>query len=199
MAGRKQVLVAVLHPLDRGAEPACQPGHDDLLRVHVGLLTEPTADVWNGHSYLLTSQAQDLSRDPREDVRDLGRAPDTDPALVRRSESTPGLDRGGAVAGVAEAAFDHGRRLRERLLDRTRLADALKQQVAFPVVQKDPRVGVEWIGDRGQRLELEPNRLQRVLGVVPGTGHRYGDWLADEPHPLRRAQRAGRAERQHRL
>ena len=62
VAGGQQVLAAILDPLDGPAQLARQPGHDDLLRVHVRLLAEAAADVGAAHPAGLERKLEQLRR-----------------------------------------------------------------------------------------------------------------------------------------
>ena len=193
MGGVEDVLVAVLHPAHRPADPAGEPGDYQVFRVDMPLAAEPAADIGRQHPDLLLRHAEregELLPDP---VNDLGRRPDGErvrPPVVLGGHA-PAFERHRGVTVVPDAPPDAVRRGRHRGGDVALLDVELGDRVGAEIGMDDRRVrrGCRFgIDDRRQRLEPGIDRLDGVLGRVAAVGADHGEGLAHIAHPVARHQ-----------
>ena len=181
-AGGHQVLGAVLDPLDRHA------GHDragdraHVARVDRHLVAEAAADVLAADPDHVLGEARDVRVDRAVGVRRLVAVVDVELAGLRVEvgDDAARLERRRVAARVDDVARDDGVGLGEGAVG-GRLVAGLpgraREVVALAglVVADQRRVGVErlaGVDDRRQRLVLDVDQLQRVVGrVLVGRDH----------------------------
>ncbi len=94
VVGRLKVFRPGLDPFHRAGRHPRDPGHQDLLRVDLRLDAKASTDVGGYDPDLPRFEGQGLADRIRDEMRDLGRAPDDDAARAvgRRHHAAP-LDR----------------------------------------------------------------------------------------------------------
>ena len=100
-------LAAALGPLDRSAEPLRDDQREDLLRVHVELAAEATADVRRDHPDLLLRDAGDQGQHDPQDVRDLRRRVQVNSSAAAIGATTTPAARSGSAAAAAGGTDAH--------------------------------------------------------------------------------------------
>lgn len=108
MGRTEHVLLAILDPFDRAAQPSGKPGCDDLLRINMSLDPEAAADI-RRHAAHARFRHPELPRDlAAHPVDDLGRGPDRHevPAGVVFRQNAPALHRRSENAVIVEAPAD---------------------------------------------------------------------------------------------
>src|SRR5215208_5385018 len=199
-AGANQILRARLHPLDGPAEHERGDGRAHVAGIDGHLVTEPAADVGGDYPDLLLREACDYGRERPVGVRRLGGHPERHllcahvvvrygPARLHRRRVDAGVDHlllYGDV-GLLEGAL---RRLPVPVIP---LEDHVVRLLGL-VVPDDRGIRIE--GPRGldddrERLVVDLDQLERVLGRVPIVGYDEGDLLALEAHLVGGEDRLG--------
>ena len=185
VGGALEVLAPGLDPLEGAAEPLGDEGDEEVLRVDRALGAEAAADVGRRHPDPVGRFAQRLGEDALEPVRDLRRAPDGEAAArVGNGEHAPRLERHPRAALDADPpAHDHGRG-GEGALDVADRDPELDRHVVAEIGVDHGRRSREAaldVGDGGERLPVDLDKVARVLGEVAVRGHDDRDGLADVP------------------
>ena len=183
---RRQVsLGTLLRPLDRAAELAGERDHDHVLRVHVELGAEATADVRRDHADLRLGNAEDERVGRAHDVRSLRGGRDRHVAGgAHLAERGARLHRRRDQPLLAVVLLDRHGRVREDLV---RVAGDQRPRVrlvAGRVVVNGRRTAGDRQFDVGhvrQRLVVDLDELGCVLRLNACLGHDDRDAVAGEP------------------
>ena len=189
-AGGNEVLGAVLDPLDRHA------GHDragdraDVAGIHRNLVAEAAADVVALDADHVLGQPRDVRIDGAVRMRRLIAVVDVELAGlgIEVGDDAARLERRRMAARIDDVAFDNGVGLRERAVGGGLVAGfpgRAGEVVALArlVVADQRRVRVErfaGVDDRGQRLVLDVDQLERVVRRVLVRRDHERDFLALE-------------------
>ncbi len=184
----EEVLGTVLDPFDRLLEPEGEPGDQHLLGIeHHDLGAEAAADEGRHEPHLVLGEPEHGREAVAHRDRRLGRVPDRqllDPCVPLRHDATV-LDRRRGAAVVGEAAADHHVGLRPRRLVVPLLLGHIRCDIRAHVLvhQRHPGLqGLLELHHGRQRLVVDVDVLQRVLGHVAGHGHDQCHRLADMAH-----------------
>ncbi len=185
-----QVLLPVLGPAHRAAQPQRGGGHGHLLPADHALEAEPSADVRGDHPDLPLRQAERL-RDPGPDlVRDLGGDVHDQlvVAVVPLGQAGASLQRQRGDPRAGERGAHGQRRLGEDGGEPVVVEhQQVDQAVALGLLVQPGRgrgFGLLDAGHRGQRSPVHLDQLDRVLGPVGIVGDHHRHRLADEPDRL---------------
>ena len=185
LRGSEEVLLPILGPLDGAAELHGGPRHQHLLRVvHHDLRAEPAPDERRDDADLRFEEPEQLGQPVPDRYGRLRGVPYRQlfRAGVPLRRHGPVLDSGGRSAVVPEAALDHrvsallGARVVTLSLDR--MGRDVRGQVLVHSRCSFRERGLE-VDDRGERLRLHHDVVQRVLGQVAALRHDHGHRLAD--------------------
>ncbi len=115
MAGAQHVLVAVLDPFHRPAEPARQIGDQQIFRIDVALDAKAAADVERDAADFCLGQPQHAGRLALEPMHDLGGGPDRHRigARIVQADDTAAFHRQCDVAVMVETPLQPARRALE--------------------------------------------------------------------------------------
>jgi hypothetical protein len=119
VVGGHEVLLAILGPLHRAPDQACQVRHQEVLRVELAPHAEAAPRVGLFHADPAQGHIQQLREHPAVEVGHLGRPPD-DEAITARivvGNEAPGLQGHPGVATYLDVDLDDVRRGVERRLD----------------------------------------------------------------------------------
>ena len=193
VVGGREVVDPVLHVLDRAAGRArqCRGDHGDL--VEKKLAAEAAAGERRHDVELVRGDAQRDREQPTDIV--VHRAVDVDRELagaaIEGHDRAAGLERLGARAWPAQLAPDHDVGAGKVLVERAERELAVHGDVGRPALGMEH--GIAGRGDRGfgvdhgrQRLVLDLDQLERVLGDVAALGGDDRDRLADVAHAVQR-------------
>ena len=187
VVGGDQVLAAVLDPFHRAVEPARRERDQEVLRIEFAAHAEAAADVGLDHGDGGLVEAHLLRQDAAVVERHLGDAGDRHVAF-------------GRVPFGEQAARLHGHRGEALHLEALAAGVGRVPErcvgVAFDGRQRDdldcgrwprtarllPVAGRGAVCDRRQRLDVERDQFERVLGQRLGVGDDDGDRLADVAH-----------------
>ena len=164
---RHVVLGALLGPLHRAAEPACERDGERLLGVDVELRAEAAADVGGDHADLRLGDAEHELQREAQDVRHLRRRPERD--LAGRAdlrEHATRLDRVRDQPRLEVAPRDDDVGRVDRRLDVVGLELPDVALVRPEVLVHERRAVLERlldVGDRRERLVVDLDELGRVL------------------------------------
>jgi hypothetical protein len=182
MRGCGVVLAPRLHPLDRPTDLLGQGGHEHVLVVEVDLRAEAAADVERDAAHLrLRDPEYECRHQQAHDVRVLRGHPDRVLARRRlvRGRSAANLYRGRDQPLVDEPLLHDDLRFGQRLVGRLCVTDRpVHRDVAGCVlVQLDRTFGgcLLDVDDDVERLPVDVDQLERVLGRVLALGHDCGD------------------------
>ena len=181
-AGRRQVLGAVLDPLDRHAGDDRAGDRAHVAGVDRHLVAEAAADVRAADADHVLGEPRDVRVDRAVRVRRLVAVPDVELAGLRVEvgDDAARLERRRVAARVDDVARDDGVGLGERAVGRRLVAGLpgrAREVVALAglVVADQRRVGVERLArvdDRRQRVVLDVDQRERVVGrVLVGRDH----------------------------
>ena len=193
---REKRLRALLHPLDRHAQPSGDRGRHELLRGAARLAAEAAADLRRDGAHLVLAHIVHRGDERAQQVRGLGGRPDGDRVLARLvvGHGAARLERRRREPLVDHALRDHHLGVREGLVD-GRVVDlavrpdagAHRQRREHQVVRK---VGVQQgrlaghrrfgIDHDRQRLVVDRDGVGRVPREVAVAGHHDRYRLADE-------------------
>ncbi len=206
-AGRDQVAGAILDPLDRPADQQRRGRGDDVARVDRDLVAEAAADVRRHDPDLVLGQPGDDGEQRAMHVRRLGGHVDRGLAgrRVDVRDAAAALERRGVGARVERLEGDDPVGVRERLVCRLLVArlpvvDGIAL-LPFLLVADDGGVGRQGLlraRDGRERLVVDVDQLEGVLGDVRALRDHGGHFLALEAHLVRREHGLGVAgERRH--
>ncbi len=188
LGGGDEVLRAVLDPLDRPLELEGDPGDEHLFRIeHHDLGAEAAADERGHQPHLVLGEAEHGGEAVAHGDGSLGGVPDREllgPRVPLRDHA-PVLDRRRGPAVVVEAAPDHHVGLGPGGLVIPLLLGDVGREVRADVLMDERGAGLQrllHVHHRRQRLVVDLDVRQRVLGHVAGDGHDHGDGLAELPH-----------------
>jgi len=185
----EQRLRAGLGVLHRLAQASPDQHGDDLLRGHLQLAAEATADVRCDHPDLVLGDAQRHGHHGAHDVRHLGGRPQRELLAGGVTHHRAGLHEGGNQPLLAEAALDGDFRGRDRVLYAA--AGAGFRGVEHPEgALVGPQIRVHQIGTvgqgglhvqhGGQLVVVDLDAVQRVGRLVGGTSGNHRDDLPRE-------------------
>ncbi len=182
-AGRK-VLHAIAGPFDRAPEMPRGGADENLLGVERALAAEAAADVGCHHAQPVARQVERLGQRIAHDAGNLRRGVEREGVAARLvfGEARARLDRDRGLAAHPEAGFDPHRRRLHHGVDVAALELAGDQHVGarLLVQERRPRErGLRRIDDGRQRLEIDGDELERVLGEVAAFRHHAHHRLAD--------------------
>ena len=199
---RHEMLAPVLDPLDRPAEQAGGERNEEILGRELAANPEAAADI-------VLDQFDGVRVDPEQRggpgadrERHLGRPPYRQPVagFVPLGDDSARLQRNPAMAVHRETLAAHvfgGREGARRIAAPGNVGDGLA--VAVLEQRYVGRLRLASVGDRRQRLDVEFDQGERVLGDGRAVGDHQGDGLADEAHLGLGDDRLGkRLERRHR-
>ncbi len=186
MVGREQIFAAILDPFHRATGETRRERHEEIFRIEFAARTEAAADVELQHAHRQFRQVHHLRQHPPIGERHLGRATNDHLLLVcvPFGEQAARLHRHGRMALDAEMlAAGIGRVLERRFGVAAHGrhgvgdigADLLEQQ--HVVLAR--RVAIR---HRRQRLDIDHDRFERILGNRRAVRHDDGDRLADIAH-----------------
>jgi hypothetical protein len=186
VAAGDQILVAVLDPLDRPAEPARGRDHRDLVVEREHLLPETAPDVAHDHPDPVLRHVEE----PGEEQPYLVHALAGDDHLQTVAPAVPGgdqaprLHRDRQVAVLLERLGDDVRGGREHLVDigAWHLRELVSHVRAELGMHQRGAVGggAVRVHHRRQRVDVGHHQVGSVLGQVPGLGHDQGDNISHE-------------------
>ena len=185
--GCGQVFAAVLDPLDRLAEFACEIGDQHFLGEGMRLEPEPAAHVRRNHPDTMFGQAQQRRQAGAQGMRNLGGRPDRQRVAgdVGVGHAAARLHRDGHVSVGHETVGHDAGRVPERGAD---LADAgleTLHHVVAPLVVHERRARFQrpfHVGDRLQGFVLDRDEFRGVLRDVAVGRDDRGDHVPDEAH-----------------
>src|SRR6516165_10192886 len=181
-----QMLVAVLDPADRTANPQCQPAGANLFRQQNSLVSEAAADIRCDDADLSMIEAETLGETRAHDVRQLCRRMEDElpePRMPLRDEPAP-LERRHALARGAQGSADPDRR-RPRYLGEIVVGEGFEPDIVAPRLVHQRRIRSprsEHIGDDGQFIEIDSDLCGKVFRLGAGLGDAHSDHLADITH-----------------
>ena len=180
----QEVLVAVLDPLHRPADPAGGEGHQEVLGVEVGLDPEAAADVGRDDPDRARRDGEHPRQDGAHRVRPLGGGPDRHLAGdgVAVPDHAAGLHRDAGVALHVQPLADDPIRAGEGGLDVAALVDHRRRHVVGGVLVQHGRAGLDGgvgVDHRLKGLVVDLDELEGVLGEVPALGDDDRYALAD--------------------
>jgi hypothetical protein len=185
--GRREMLSAILDPLHRLPDPPRQVGQQDVLGVNVALDPEASPDVRGHAAHAGLVESEQIRDFAPNRVHHLGGGPDCQAVGTRVviSDDAPALHRHAGVSVVVEPSPERERRLAERglhvaLADLV-LADDVRPQLWMEERRAARERGVQ-ISHHRERLELDSDARDRVLGCVAIARDDDGDGLADVSH-----------------
>jgi hypothetical protein len=187
VVGGHQVLAAVLDPLDGTVQAHGRPRHDQVLRVELAAHAEAAADLQLHELDQVLGMSEQIGQHAPVEVRDLGHAPQAEhpaPRVVRRGQA-PGLHGYAGVALDREALAHPMRGRREHARGVSPMGLQPVHHVAPEHLVQDRGAGLERaarIGHGGERVVVDVDQLQRVLGEIPALGDHHRDRLAHVPH-----------------
>ena len=181
---RHQVLAPVLDPLHGAPQSHGRPRHDEVLGIEFAAHAEAAADLELDEVDQMLGMAEQVGQDAPVEVRDLGDAPEREhprsrivggrePARLHRHAGVT-LDR----EALGETALGGGK-------PALRVAGARLQPLddvsaGGGVEHRHARIGrAARVGDDGQKLPVDLDQLQRVLGEIAAGRDHEGDRLAD--------------------
>ena len=190
-----QVLLPVLHPADRAAQPHRDPGQGGLLPAGHAFQPEPPADVRGDHPDPLLGDAERLGHRGPDLVRDLGRDVHDDllVPLVPLGQAGPALHGQRGQPAAAHGRGDHHRRGREDavqplVVEHGQVDQAVAGRLLMHLGGARGGGGVE-AGHHRLGGPVHVNQLDRVLCEVRVLGQHHGHRLADVPDPADGQQR----------
>ncbi len=194
VVGRHQVLATILDPLHRPAQAHRRPRHHEVLGIELAAHAEAAAHLELEEVDQVLRMAEQVGEHPPVEVRHLGHAPQGEHARPRivRGREPPRLHRDAGVALDGEALGETPLGGRERVC---RIAGARHQpldDVAAGGRMEDRHARIARaarVGDDGQRLPVDLDELERVLGEVAAGGDHEDNRLADVPDHARRERR----------
>ena len=162
-------LVAILHPLDRRADPPRQLRDDRLLDEQLHLEAEAAADGRADHAHACVGQPELRREHAAHEERHLRRGPHGERALGRVpvGDHPAALERRRVRASEVEALAEDVRSVGKCRIDVTRLELDVGEVVVAELVVQHGRAGCERrlrVEHRGQRLVLDVDQLGRILG-----------------------------------
>ncbi len=193
-ARRDQVLRALLDPLHGVPEQEGGGGCHHVAGIHRHLVAEAAADVRGDNPDLLLGQPRHQREDRADRVRRLRRHVDRGLAggRVHVGDAAAGLERRGVTARVEGIDRHHLVRLREGLVRGLLVAGLPVVDVVvlliFLVRADHGGAGLERAlrrDDGFERVVVDLDQLQRVLGDVRVGGDHGRDLLTLEPHGVR--------------
>jgi hypothetical protein len=201
LAGRQQVLAAVLDPLQRGGDLAGREQHAHVLPQGQHLLAEAAAGVAGDHPDAVLGQAEHPGAERPHFVGGLGRGPHRELAAARLplGHHAAGLHRHGQVRLLVDRRRGHvGRLVEGRGQHLGRHPADLPGDIAGLrlVHQVLGLAGGLVVDHRGQRVEVEGHQVDGVLGHIAVDGHDQGDGVAHEADLALRQRRLGRVRHQ---
>jgi hypothetical protein len=180
------MLVAVLDPADRAANPQCQPAGANLFRQQNSLVSEAAADIRCYDADLSMIEAEALGETRAHDVRQLCRRMEDElpePRVTLRDERAP-LERRHALARGAQGPADPDRR-RPRYLGEIVVDEGFERDIVAPRLVHQRRVRSprsEHVGDDRQFIEIDSDLCGKVFRLGAGLGDAHSDHLADMTH-----------------
>jgi hypothetical protein len=185
-AGHQGVLPPRLDPLDRPAEPTGQLGHHDVLGVVHALGAEAAAHVRRGdHPHPILGQPELPGDHPSMPVDHLHRPADRQRLVAPLGDERARLEGMRAPARQADARAHHHRRGAERRLHVAHALAPLRDHVAADLLVEDGGAGGQRgldVHHRGQRLVLDADQIERVVGAVDVVGDHRRHRLPNEAH-----------------
>ena len=184
-----EILGTALDPLDRLADQQRGRGCHDVARVDRHLVAEATADVGRDDADLLLGQTCHQRKQRAMRVRGLARQVDRHlpGRLVVIGDCAAGLHRRRVDARVQRVELDDDVGVLEHAIRRVGIARLPREDVVvgltFEVRADDRRVSVERllrVGDHRQRVVIDVDTFERVLGLRRRLGDHADDLLALE-------------------
>ena len=192
MVGRHQMFLAVLDPLDRAAGSAARDRHQIVFRVELAAHPEAAADIERDQLDRRLGQRKRGGERALVEMGDLGRPPEPERSSAREIADQPaGLQRQSGLAVGAEALaapVGRGGEGGVRIAAPDAVADG-EVAARLLVHQRRRARRARRIGDHGERVVIDFDPGQRVLGGVAVGGDHDGDRLAGEARLGRRDRR----------
>ena len=188
MVRRQKVLAAILNPLHR---PSGQPRRErdqEVLGIEFAANAEPAADVVLHHGDRILGAAHLLRQEPANGIWHLARARNRQSATARihLGEQTARLHRHRRMALHLEALAPNVVGLPERSVRITADTRQGAREIRTALFEQKDLALLRRVTVRHwrQRLNVEGDRLQRILGNSRVFGQHHGNRLADVAHLL---------------
>ncbi len=183
VAGR-EVLQAVAGPFDRAPQLPRRGASENFFRIERALAAEAAPHIRRDHADPMARNIERRRQRVAHDARHLGGRMKRQRLAARFIFGKTGarLDREHGLAVHAEAAFDAHRRGLRGGVDVAALELAADQHVAAGFFMQQRRAGTRGrlrVADCSQRLVVDGDKLEGVLGVVAALGDDADHRLAD--------------------
>ncbi len=181
------MLVAVLDPAHRPADPTGEERDQEILGIDMALDAEAAADVGRDTAHPPLRQLENPGGLPAHPVHHLGRGPDRHGLRARivDADHAPAFHGHAAVAVMIEPPPQRVRRAGQSGLDVALVDGELADDVGAQLLMDEGSTRpyrLLCVDDGRQRLQVDRDELGRVLGGVAALRHHHGDRLADVTH-----------------